>query len=195
MFLSYNFRRLSPVRAALFVCIVVFSLMRTGFSQAPSTYSAYTGTDVKLPPPAPALGPANSVITDPTFGSKILRVTDPNTLAGESFVSIDAGFHRAWNADSTAIKLTGPHGDGYWLEFNPATFTVGDGSSRPAPHAVSFGATWEWSTVDPNIIYFLNGNQIGKYNKATGVQTNLGGPSSGEPVAYAAVVIGRDNWV
>src|SRR5215471_269107 len=84
---------------------------------APSTYSAYSGTDTKVIPAAPALGPANSVITDPTFGSPILRVTDANTNAGESFIPIDAGVFRTWNADSTAIKLTGPHGDGYWLEF------------------------------------------------------------------------------
>src|ERR1700757_3381771 len=98
---------------------------------APATYSAYTGTDTKTIPPAPALGPANSVIKDPTFGSQILRVTDLNTNGGESFVSTDAGFHRTWNANSTAIKLTGPHGDGYWLGFNPRTFTVGNGSSPP----------------------------------------------------------------
>src|SRR6516225_1232812 len=67
----------------------------------PSTYSAYTGTDTKVIPPAPALGPANSVIIDPTFGSLILRVTDQNTNGGESFVSTDAGYHRAWNANST----------------------------------------------------------------------------------------------
>src|SRR5215468_3042354 len=162
---------------------------------APSTYSAYKGTDTKAIPPAPALGPANSVINDPTFGSRILRVTDPNTNAGESFISTDSGFHRAWNADSTAIKLTGPNGDGFWLEFNPTTFKVGDGSSRPVIHPVSFGATWEWSTVDPDVIYYLNGNQIGKYNKSTGAKTNLGGPTTGEALAYTAVVIGLDNWV
>jgi hypothetical protein len=130
---------------------------------APSAYSAYTGTDTVTIPPAPSLGPANSVITDPTFGSRILRVTDQNTNVDpitngpESFISIDGGEFRAWNADSSAIKLTGPHGDGYWLEFNGDTFNVGDGSSNPAIHPVSFGERWEWSTVDPNIIYFLNG--------------------------------------
>src|SRR5215831_16389970 len=74
---------------------------------APSTYSAYAGTDTKIIPAAPNLGTVNSVITDPTFGSKILRVTDPNTNGGESFISIDGGSFRAWNADSSAIKLTG----------------------------------------------------------------------------------------
>ena len=162
---------------------------------APSTYSAYTATDTKLIPPAPSLGSANSVINDPVFGSRILRVTDQKTLGGESFISTDAGFHRAWNADSTAIKLTGPHGDAYWLEFNPNTFKVGDGSSRPVIHSVMFGASWEWSTVDPEVIYFLKGNQIAKYNKSTGVVTSLGGPSTADTLGYMAVVIGLDNWV
>ena len=66
---------------------------------APSTYDAYTGTDAIPVPPAPILGPANSVIVDPTFGSRILRVTDENTNGGESLISIDAGVFRAWNAD------------------------------------------------------------------------------------------------
>jgi len=162
---------------------------------APSTYSAYTGTDAKPIPPAPALSTANSVISDPTFGSHILRVTDASTQGGESFISTDAGFHRTWNADSTAIKLTGPHGDGYWLEFNPSTFRVGDGSSRPVIHPLPFGATWEWSTVDPDVIYFPSGSLIGQYNKSTGQTTYLGGPPNGDSVAYMAVVIGLDNWV
>ena len=72
---------------------------------------------------------------------------------------------------------------------------MGDGSASPKLHSVPFGATWEWSTIDPDIMYFLNGNQIGKYNKSTGVKTNIGGPSSGEPLAYFAVVIGQDNWI
>jgi hypothetical protein len=184
----------------LFLAIAT-GVVLSGFSSpvqaqtAPSSYSAYTGTEAKIIPPAPSLGPANSVINDPIFGSRILRVTDQNTQSGESFISTDAGFHRAWNANSTAIKLTGPHGDGYWLEFNPNTFAAGNGSSSPVIHAVPFGANWEWSTVDPDMIYFLNGNQIGKYNKSTGVKTNLGGPSNGDPVTYMAVVLGQDNWV
>jgi hypothetical protein len=161
----------------------------------PLTYSLYTGTDSKPPPAAPALGPANSVLIDPTFGSRILRVTDQNTLSANSFIPTDAGFHRTWNANSTAIKLTGPNGDGYWLEFNPLTFKVGDGSSHPLLHTLPFPFQWHWSAVDPNIIYFLNGNRIAKYNKATGVPTDLGGPSNGDPVAYMAVVVGQDVWV
>jgi len=193
-----RFEPLLRTSIVLLICCVLLGSSIVAFGQAgtaPSTYSAYTGTDTKTIPPAPALGAANSVIQDPTFGSRILRVTDQNTRGGESFISTDSGFHRAWNADSTAIKLTGPQGDGYWLEFNKSTFTVGDGSSRPAVHPVSFGANWEWSTLDPNVIYYLNRSQIWKYNKSTGVSTNIGGPSTGDPLDYMAVVIGHDDWV
>src|SRR5262249_39973218 len=84
--------------------IAVVTPERAGAQVAPSTYSAYTGTDAKPAPPAPALGPANSVVTDPTFGSRILRVTDQNSGAGKSFIPTDAGFFRTWNANATAIK-------------------------------------------------------------------------------------------
>src|SRR5215831_242073 len=164
------------VRSAIFISalVLIFSCVAFSQTQAPSSYSAYTGTDAKPAPPAPALGPANSIFKDPTFGSRILRVTDPKTLGGESFVPDDSGFHRSWNANATALKLMGPHGDGYWLEFNPNTFQAGT-----VPHAVSFGALWDWSAVDPDVMYFMNGNQIAKYNKATGAKTNLGGPPTG----------------
>lgn len=191
-----NFSKYTALVPAIVAGLLLLVFSDALYAQtAPSTYSAYTGTDTKSIPPAPALGPANSVIKDPTFGSQILRVTDQNTNNGESFVSTDSGFLRAWNANSTAIKLTGPHGDGYWLEFNPATFTVGTGSSQPVIHSLPFAANWEWSTVNPDIIYFLNGNQIGQYNKSTAVITNLGGPPNGDAVTYMAAVVGQDNWV
>ena len=161
----------------------------------PTLYSGYTGTDAKPIPPAPVLGPANYIFTDPTFGSRILRVTDQNTSAGASFIPTDAGFHRTWNANSTAIKITDGHGDSFWLEFNSGAFSVGDGSSHPALHPLSINYMWEWSAVDPDVIYFLNGNQLARYNKSTGAITNLGGPPNGDPVTSYAVVIGMDKWV
>src|SRR5262249_13355185 len=140
----------------------------------------------KAIPPTPALGAANTVIKDPTFGSRILRVTDANTSSGRSFMPTDAGNQRTWNANSTAIKLIGPNGDGYWLEFDPNAFKVGNGSSKPVVHQVPFGSAWQWSTVDPDIMYFLHGSKIAKYNKATGVTTDIAGPSNGDPVGYMA---------
>ena len=178
------------------VIIALLGLATSLFAAtAPTTYSAYTGTDAKVIPPAPALGPANSIINDPTFGSRILRVTDANTVSGSSLIPDDAGFHRTWNANSTALKLINPHGISYWLEFNSSSFSVGDGSARPSLHPLGFNWTWEWSAVDPDIIYFLNGNQLAKYNKTTTLVTNLGGPPSGDPVTSRIAVVGADTWV
>jgi len=191
----------SPLSLAFLVLWIVTAflpspfLLIAGAATAPTTYSAYTGADPKPIPPAPALGPANSIISDPTFGSRILRVTDTNTASGSSLIPEDAGYFRTWNANSTALKLINTHGISYWLEFNSSSFSVGDGSARPSLHPLSFNWTWEWSAVDPDSIYFLNGNQLSKYNKATTVVTNLGGPPNGDPVTYHVAIVGADTWI
>ena len=164
-------------------------------ASAPTTYSAYTGTDAKPIPSAPVFGATNSVINDPTFGSRILRVTDSNTASGNSFIPEYAGTYRTWNANSTALKLLNGQGYSYWLEFNPSTFSVGDGSARPTLHPLGFPWTWEWSAVDPDTIYFINGNQLAKYNKVTALVTNLGGPPNGDAVSMHVAVVGQDSWL
>ena len=187
------------LRPGTIIALLIIGLL--GFSpalfaaSAPTTYTAYTGTDAKVIPSAPALGPANSIINDPTFGSRILRVTDSNTVSGGSLIPEYAGYYRTWNADATALKLMNSHGAGYWLEFNSSTFSVGDGSSKPSVHPLPFLWTWEWSAVDPDSMYFLNGSQLAKYNKATTLVTNIGGPSNGDPVVYHVAVVGADAWV
>jgi hypothetical protein len=159
-------------------------------SIAPSAYTAYSGTDPKAIPSPPALGPANSLFNDPTFGSRLLRVTDANTAGGASFISDDSGTSRTWNANATAIKLRDGNGISYWLEFDANRFQIGG-----TPHRLNFDTEWEWSAVDPDILYFLNGNQLAKYNITTGVVTNLGGPPNGDPVTLHVAVVGQDNWV
>ena len=119
----------------------------------------------------------------------------PIPHSGNSLIPEYAGYYRTWNANSTALKLMNPHGISYWLEFNSSSFRVGDGSARPSLHPLSFNWTWEWSAVDPDIIYFLNGNQLAKFNKTTNVVTNLGGPPNGDPVTYHVAVVGADTWV
>ncbi|HKT33915.1 MAG TPA: hypothetical protein VJR03_03720 [Nitrospira sp.] len=157
---------------------------------APSSYAAYTGTDAKpIPNPPPVLGPANSIITDPTFGSRILRVTDANTAGGWSLIPEDAGYFRTWNADATALKIINTNGVSYWVAFDPVNFQVG------AFHRLNFDYYWEWSAIDPNSLYFLNGFQLSRYNIATGTVTNLAGPYSGEQVVFHIAVVGQDNWV
>src|SRR5437868_6057144 len=105
---SFRFRLPSIISVYLLLGI------SPGYSQSPSTYSGYTGTDIKAQPPAPALGPSNSIINDPVFGSRILRVTDVNSAGGKSVMPGDGGFFRTFNANSTAIKLMTLDGFGYW---------------------------------------------------------------------------------
>lgn len=153
------------------------------------TYTAYTGTDNKVIPTPPTLGAANTVITDPTFGSRILRVTDVNTVAGGySLISEDAGFFRTFNADGTRLKLRNSIGNSWWMEFNKGTFRMG------AIHALTgIHYKWDWSAVDPDILYYLNGTQIASYNVITEVSANLGTP--GETVQHHTTVAGADDWV
>ena len=194
-----TYRKVRHYRTFVTTLCVIIAFLSVGTSlfaataTAPTSYSAYSGTDAKPIPHAPALGPANSVIRDPTFGSRILRVTDAHTHAGDSLIPEYAGNIRTWNADSTALKLHGPHGVSYWLEFHPSTFKVGDGSSRPTLHPLSFNVKWEWSAVDPNIMYFINGTELAKYNKATHVVTHFGG--HGHPLTFHVAVVGADAWV
>lgn len=157
---------------------------------APSTYTAYSGTDPKpAPKPPPDLGPANSIITDPTFGSRILRVTDTHTGSGRSFIPEDAGFFRSWNANSTAFKLMMTNGTSYWMDFNASSFQAG------SLHPLSFDGKWEWSAVDPDSIYLLNGSELSRYNIVTQTMSPIGGTPTGERVQYHAAVVGHDNWV
>lgn len=157
---------------------------------APMSYTAYSGTDPKPSPnPPPALGPANSILIDPTFNSRILRVTDSHTAGGRSLIPEMAGTLRSWNANSTAFKLMMADGGSYWMDFNAGAFQAG------ALHPLKFNGQWEWSAVDPNAIYYLNGSQLSRYDIATETTTPIGGTPTGESVQFHAVVVGRDNWV
>jgi len=157
---------------------------------APSNYTAYSGTDAKASPsPPPDLGPANSVLIDPTFGSRILRVTDNQTASGSSLIPEDAGFFRTWNANSTAIKLMGGNGSSYWAAFDPANFQAGP------LHPIAFDGHWEWSAVDPDTIYFLYGSELKRYNIASQAMSTLGATPNGEQVQYHVAVVGHDDWV
>jgi hypothetical protein len=157
---------------------------------APSTYAAYSGTDPKpSPTPPPDLGPANSVLVDPTFGSRILRVTDSHTASGSSLIPEDAGTFRTWNANSTAIKLTTMSGSSYWMDFDPNSFQAG------TLHPLKFDHVWEWSAVDPSTMYFLNESHLSRYNIATHAMSSLGETPNGEAVTFHVAVVGEDRWV
>jgi len=87
-------------------------LARAALDQALALLQPVRITDrVARPKPAlPALGPAGSQFTDPTFGSRITRITDA-TISGGSW-RVPSNTHlAAWNADGTAFYVLGGGGE------------------------------------------------------------------------------------
>src|SRR5688572_16023197 len=72
-------------------------------SSAPSTYHAIANRNIYHKPAPPALGAAGWRFSDPTFGSRLLRVTDASTrpgVLGRSYSTPSAAHQLAWNATS-----------------------------------------------------------------------------------------------
>jgi len=91
----------------------------------PSEYSARTDRKV-VPYPAtpPATGPAGSIITDPSFGSRIARVTDARSdpkQAGRSLFSPSSSEQNPWNKTSTMFYVNTAGGSFVLYDFDPMT--------------------------------------------------------------------------
>ncbi len=93
----------------------------------PTTYAANTSRTVIAEPALPAIGPAGSRVTDPAFGSRILRVTDAATHAawtGASWVTGSAAHQLAWNATSDRFYVRSVAGVYLAYAFDPAAMTA-----------------------------------------------------------------------
>ncbi len=100
---------------------------------AQQIYDAVTSLTYHPRPQLPASGPGssswsvNTLYVDPTFGTRIVRVTDPSTLVGtearllnKSFFTPSSAEQNAWNADSTKFYV-GMNGWVIPFAFDPAT--------------------------------------------------------------------------
>ena len=97
----------------------------------PPEYCARTDRKVEsYPDQPPQMGPAGSIIVDPNFGSRILRVTDEKTdqkQAGRPLVTPSSAEQNSWNKDSTKFYVTTDGGSFLLYDFDPSTMKV-----RPA---------------------------------------------------------------
>jgi hypothetical protein len=151
-----------------------------GGSDVPLSYNAITDRNPRPEPPLPAMGPAGSRITDPTFGTRILRVTDGNTRPDRprrSFGPPSGSEQNTWNTDSTIFFLGGTNGEMLPYSFDKATMTatrMGDRNNGSGGMLLNI-AKCEFSFMDKNIIYGLGGNgrTFMQYNFQTGVYTTL----------------------
>jgi hypothetical protein len=78
---------------------------------------AITDRIVRPKPARPSLGPAGFIFPDPTFGQRILRVTDDKSMGGSSFRTPSTG--RCWAADSRTFVLTTTGGTNRSFKLNP----------------------------------------------------------------------------
>src|SRR5258706_2976826 len=80
----------------------------------PPTYAGISDQNIRAKPPLPHLGPAGFQFQDPTFGSRILRVTDAHTMrSGRNFpqpffTTPLYGELNAWNSDGTLFYVESP---------------------------------------------------------------------------------------
>jgi hypothetical protein len=159
--------------------LVVVGPVSSAAQVPPVTFSALTDRLVRLTPALPSIGGAGSQFTDPTFGSKMLRVTDANTrpdFVGRFFMSPGSAESTAWNTNSTKFYVMGSAGEQLVYNFNPATMTA----SRVAPLGngsgglvLNFGGEPTFSFVDPDLIYSGSGSQFVAYRFSTATQTAL----------------------
>ena len=94
----------------------------------PPEYCARTDRRVEpYPEKPPAIGPAGSIITDPSFGSRIVRVTDDRSdpiQPGRPVYTPSSAEQNSWNKDSTMFYVTTSGGSFLLYDFNPATLAV-----------------------------------------------------------------------
>jgi len=151
-------------------------------SAPPSTYVTESDRNVYPPPPLPALGPAGYRFSDPTFGSKMLRVTDANTRPdrlGRFWASPSSAETSAWNTDSTKFYVIGGGGEIVPYRFDPRTMTaarMGDTGNAGGGLLLFFGGEPSFSFVDPDVMYgvdWSDRHQFVSYRFSTATQTTV----------------------
>ncbi len=155
----------------------------------PPVYCARTDRRVEPYPTAPpALGPAGSIITDPGFHSRILRVTDgksdPDGLGRSSMTPASAGTN-AWNSDSTKFFVLDTGGQTVLYDFDPAKMRAREKAMLPVDGP-------EFSHTQPNILFAVRSENpvFQQYDVSNGQTTRLNRVSDCVNVGASNVAFG-----
>jgi hypothetical protein len=103
----------------------------------------------------PEIGAAGSIITDPSFGSRIVRVTDPKSDRqgkGRSMMTPSSSEQNSWNLNSTRFYVLTPGGEDILYQFDPSSMKLREGEIMrlgwmPEP---------QFSYTSPDVIYGIN---------------------------------------
>ena len=126
-----------------------------------------------IPPNVGNLSGANTIVTDPDFGNRIVRITDANTnpeatFKNRTFVTARSGSadDNLWNVDSTLLIVEDTGSNAYPFSFNPSTMQAARMyvSSFPTTNGLRLSDSGTWSRVSPNVLYTYSGTAISKYD-------------------------------
>lgn len=153
-----------------------------GSTSVPLSYNAVTDRTPRPVPALPALGGAGSTVTDPTFGTSILRVTDPNTRpdrANRAFHTPSSAEANTWNTDSTIFYITGEGGEAIAYNFDPIAMRatrMGDTSGPSGGSILPFGGEPTFSFTSKYVLYGMDGatgTLLQQYDFQSAALTNL----------------------
>jgi hypothetical protein len=150
----------------------------------PSVYAALTDTTLRLEPTLPTMGAAGSIITDPTFGNRILRVTDANTVTAggrtdSSWYPNDGSAEELkFNSNGTRFCGVGAEGNEQIVfDFNKAALSASI-MSFPGPlWYVPIGSV-QWHPTNPDVLYGSNNQGVDTYNVLSFAQAQVWNTSS-----------------
>jgi hypothetical protein len=144
---------------------------------------------VQLPAILPNVGNlsgANTIVTDPDFGNRIVRITDANTNPAPGYnnrtyetTASGSADDNLWNTDSTLFIVQDTGSGGFPFTFDPSTLQAGRMyvSSFPSTNGLKLPNGGIWSRVNPNLLYTYFGTAINKYDF-----TDRNNPPSAQPV-------------
>ena len=132
-------------------------LLFSALCGAQTVYHARTDLNpIKLPPKKLTWPHANSVVVDPNFGSKIVRITDSRTYNNRSLETADSGTPNVWNKDSTMLVVRDTNAESLIISFDPVTL-----KAQLRTNWRYFFNTMQvsFSRVDPQILFILTAAQ------------------------------------
>lgn len=152
----------------------------------PPNYCANSTTNVILETPM-APPAVNTPFRDPDFGSRMVRVTDPNTLSeygstltALSFMTDSSQEQNTWGLFDPSLGVSGGYRfvieaiDGGIIPYtlDPSTMNVTRLTGQPGSYLNTFGVfdfqAPAFSYVNPDILYGIKQTQLISYNFSTG---------------------------
>lgn len=124
---------------------------------------------VGTPPTLPAAG---GIITDPVFGTQVMRITDANTSSGAGF-NTAYSYWPTFNSNNTRILAIDTYtGDGRIFTFDPNNFSLGT-SIVPPGGIGSYEWAAVWSHLNPDYMYGTSGASIRRYSVTSNTWTTI----------------------